>query len=290
MGAPPPTRTARRMSRTSRAASALMRPLPQPQLLAPSRPIGPWVAATMMPPVRRCRHQGREPLLARGIERRGRLVEQPDRPLHREQPRERQPPPLPGREIGRRQIGQSVEADHAQRHVWERRRRRGSAPRTRGSPRPSGRASPRPGGRDSAPARGAQFGAAALDSSRPAATRTRPAIMRSNDDLPAPFRPVTRSACPARQRSRCRRKPRGRRARRRGQRRKAASAAIPAARRRQFAAARAEQSANHIHLVDGAAYHMAVRAKRPYKPRIRRVAPASSADLGSEEKPNPGNA
>src|ERR1700741_1808243 len=35
--------------------------------------------------------------------------------------------------------------------------------------------------------------------------------------------------------------------------------------------------------------YMAERAKRPYKPHIRRVAPASSADLGSEEKPNPGN-
>ena len=44
-------------------------------------------------------HQLRQPALRSGVERRGRLVQQPKRALHRHQARDRQPPPLPGRQI-----------------------------------------------------------------------------------------------------------------------------------------------------------------------------------------------
>ena len=67
-------------------------------------------------------HQLGQPRLRRRVERRGRLVEQPDRPLDRDQPRDRQPPPLPGRQIGRRQVGERGELDRRQR--GRRRRRR----------------------------------------------------------------------------------------------------------------------------------------------------------------------
>ena len=45
-------------------------------------------------------------VLRRRIERRRRLVEQPDRPRHRDQPGDRQPPPLSGRQISGRQVGE----------------------------------------------------------------------------------------------------------------------------------------------------------------------------------------
>ena len=60
-------------------------------------------------------HQIEQHRLRGGIERRGRLVEQPERPLHGDEPRDREPALLPGREIGRRQAGQRVESDRAQR-------------------------------------------------------------------------------------------------------------------------------------------------------------------------------
>ena len=53
-------------------------------------------------------HQFGQPVLRRHVERRGRLVEQPQRPRHSDQPRDRQPPPLPGRQIGRRQVGEAA--------------------------------------------------------------------------------------------------------------------------------------------------------------------------------------
>ncbi len=62
-------------------------------------------------------HQIAEALLRRGVERARRLVEQPDRPLDREQPRDRQPPALAGRQIGGGQIGERVEADRRERRV-----------------------------------------------------------------------------------------------------------------------------------------------------------------------------
>ena len=97
ISAPPPTRTASRMSRTRRAAKAFM-PAPVAAASCALSPIGPWLAATIMPPPRRCaRISSASAFLAGGVERRGRLVEQPERPFDRDQPRDRQPPLLPGR-------------------------------------------------------------------------------------------------------------------------------------------------------------------------------------------------
>ena len=166
---------------------------------ARSSPIGPCAAATIMPPQARWpSHQLGEARLRGRVERRGRLVEQPDRPLDRDQPRDRQPPPLPGRQIGRRQVGQRREIDRLQRgRDGARRRRRESRPRIAGSRRPTATASARPGGRDNAPARRCVASASPPSSaSRPPASRTSPAIMRNSEDLPAPLRPVTSRASP----------------------------------------------------------------------------------------------
>ena len=56
-------------------------------------------------------HQGSKQALSSGIERAGRFIQQPDRPPHREQPRDREPTPLSGRQIGRRQMGDGAKAD-----------------------------------------------------------------------------------------------------------------------------------------------------------------------------------
>ena len=98
-------------------------------------------------------HQPGEHRLRRRVERGGRLVEQPERPLDRDQPRDRQPPPLPGGEIGGGQVGDAAEPDGVERRGGRRCRRRDSGPRNRGFRPPSATASARPGGRDSGPAR-----------------------------------------------------------------------------------------------------------------------------------------
>src|ERR1700687_165949 len=54
-------------------------------------------------------HQTRKQALSAAMERGGRLVEQPDRPPHREQPGERKPPALAGRQIRRRQMRGMIE-------------------------------------------------------------------------------------------------------------------------------------------------------------------------------------
>ena len=56
-------------------------------------------------------HDLAQPLLGRHVKRAGRLVEQPDRPRHRQHAGKRQPPPLPGREITGRQAGEIGETD-----------------------------------------------------------------------------------------------------------------------------------------------------------------------------------
>ena len=188
-----------RMSRMKRAASGLM---PALRAAAPSRassPIGPWVAATISPPPARCcRIRPARRVLGLAVERRGRLVEQPDRPLHGHQARDREPPPLPGRQIGGRQVGQrhpgptaasaaisalgAAEIARPEAEVFgdrQRRLQRVLVAEVVGLLRDG---SFRIGVR-SAPA-------------GPPAIRTRPAIMRSSDDLPAPLRPVTSRASP----------------------------------------------------------------------------------------------
>src|SRR5713101_83548 len=49
-------------------------------------------------------HQGGKQALSGGVEGIGRLIQQPDRPPYREQPGDREPPPLSGRQIGCRQV------------------------------------------------------------------------------------------------------------------------------------------------------------------------------------------
>ena len=49
-------------------------------------------------------HQGNKHALSGGVERVGRLVQQPDRSPHSKQPGDREPPPLSGRQIRRRQL------------------------------------------------------------------------------------------------------------------------------------------------------------------------------------------
>src|SRR6266851_473608 len=56
-------------------------------------------------------HQGREHALPGGIERVGRLVQEPDRPPRHNQPGDREPPPLSGRQVRRRKIRGMIEPD-----------------------------------------------------------------------------------------------------------------------------------------------------------------------------------
>ena len=58
-----------------------------------------------------CAHQYGESSLGRRIQCRGRLVEQPERARGGHQARQRQAPPLPGREVRRRQVAQRLQAD-----------------------------------------------------------------------------------------------------------------------------------------------------------------------------------
>ena len=121
---------------------------------ARSSPIGPWAAATINAAAGEvAAHQSGERVLRRAVERRGRLVEQPDRPLHRDEPRDRQPPPLAGGQIAGGQLAPRRRA----RPRPARRRPRAAAeivrPEVEIFLRPSARASARPGGRDSGPVR-----------------------------------------------------------------------------------------------------------------------------------------
>ena len=89
ISAPPPTRTAMRMSRTRRAASALTAFGLRGSAAWSSRsscvapcPAARGVAARMRPPSARCaRIKPARRSCADGIERAGRFVEQPDRPF-----------------------------------------------------------------------------------------------------------------------------------------------------------------------------------------------------------------
>src|SRR5208282_3829301 len=56
-------------------------------------------------------HEPPKALLGGGVEGGGGLVEQPDRPRYRQHPRQRQPPPLPGREVTGRQMTEFAETD-----------------------------------------------------------------------------------------------------------------------------------------------------------------------------------
>src|SRR6478752_3091202 len=125
--APPPTRTASLISRRRIAVRALMPAAPggghieqaaasssdpQSQLLGRVEADRSMRRGQDQPAAGEMNaHELRQHGLAEGVERRGRLIEQPDRPLDRNQAGKRQAAALPGGEIARGQPGQSVETD-----------------------------------------------------------------------------------------------------------------------------------------------------------------------------------
>src|SRR3954470_10820996 len=128
--APPPTRTASLISRRRIAERALMPvapggvPIeraaasssdPQSQLLGLVEADRSMRRGQDQPAAGEMNaHELRQHGLAQGIERRGRLIEQPDRPLDRKQAGKRQAAALPGGEIARGQPGQPIEIDGRQ--------------------------------------------------------------------------------------------------------------------------------------------------------------------------------
>src|SRR5260370_9768214 len=116
INAPPPTRTASRMSRTRSAERAVIAvsadSAAQGEFLRPvqsDRSMGggdDQSAAGEMGA-----HEIGQHRLRRRVKGRGRFIEQPDRPLDRDQPRKREAAPLSGGAVDRRQLGEPVEAD-----------------------------------------------------------------------------------------------------------------------------------------------------------------------------------
>src|SRR6266478_2156148 len=122
--------------RTNRSSSWLGTPLPDPPPLG-GRELKALLRAVCGPAISRCApepqffrlhakggvgrgddhaaaremitYQRGKQVLTGGVERTGRFVQQPDRPPHREQPGDREPPPLSGRQIGRRQMHGMIE-------------------------------------------------------------------------------------------------------------------------------------------------------------------------------------
>ncbi len=196
--APPPTRIASRMSRMNSASERAHAASPSRSSLARSSPIGPCAAATISPPPARCCRI--RPASASCASRSSAEVGSSSSQIGRGTATSRamrQPPPLAGRQVGGRQVGQRRQPDGGQRRLGAAPRRRDSGPRMRGFPRPSGRASARPGGRGNGPAPGWSCrGRRRPAPARPPAIRSRPANIRSSEDLPAPLRPVTSRASP----------------------------------------------------------------------------------------------
>ena len=129
--APPPTRTARRRSRTTRAESAVMHGVPgEPEFVIGQRQrlVGGRHHQAAGGEMRG--DQLEQPALRGDVERGGRLVEQPQRPVDDEQAGQRQPPPLAGRQILRRQLGELAERHPVERVVA----RQAAAAAERGDP------------------------------------------------------------------------------------------------------------------------------------------------------------
>ncbi len=116
---------------------------------APSSAIGVWVDEHDAPAAgamrRDRRHEIADRRRCRGRCRR--LVEQPERRRARDQPRQRQPPPLPGREQPARPVGERAEPEARERRPAIIAARRACRPRKRGSRARSAPASPRRDGR-----------------------------------------------------------------------------------------------------------------------------------------------
>src|SRR5580704_9802963 len=87
ISAPPPTRTAMRMSRMRIAARAVMSPPPPAATLGPLQARGRHDEAALG---QMGLHQASEAVLGRGVERAGRLVEQPDRAFDGDEAGDRQ--------------------------------------------------------------------------------------------------------------------------------------------------------------------------------------------------------
>ena len=144
-------------------------------------------------------HDGGERGLGCGVERRRRLVEQPQRAMGDEETGERHAAPLPGREQAGGKIDHMGEADPRQRGAL--RLARGSAAEHR---RGEGEVLAR--GQRAFDAVGVAeimgllaeraFGVAALERKPPASSGRKPQRARNRLDFPAPFGPVTISAAP----------------------------------------------------------------------------------------------
>ena len=94
----------------------------QPQLLRPFKPnraVGGSENEAALCQV--ARHQAGKRGLGGGVKGGGRLVQQPQRPPHRDQARDREPAPLPGGQVGSRQVGEGAQADRRQRRLGFRR-------------------------------------------------------------------------------------------------------------------------------------------------------------------------
>ena len=139
-------------------------------------------------------HQAGKHALTSDVERIGRLVQQPDRAPDREQPGDREPPALAGRQIRGRQVGGMVEPDSGKALLeavtgvrWlaaEKIPPEGEIFRSR-----SKQASARRGGRDNAPvpAMSVRFRRPRAPIEPPAIANS-PAIIRNSEVLPDPLR------------------------------------------------------------------------------------------------------
>src|SRR6266702_3898421 len=134
ISAPPPTRSAIRMYRRMRAARAVMGCLPNERAARPKKAEGPSESChppdPQLPRLNPERgvggghdhaasseviaHQAAEHVLAGHVQRRGRLVQQPDRAADGEQPGQRQPAALAGGQEGGGEISGVVEADRSE--------------------------------------------------------------------------------------------------------------------------------------------------------------------------------
>jgi len=165
-------------------------------------PSGSWVAAITRPPAPQCkRHQLSHQPLPAAIQRREGLIQQPQGPATDQQPRQRQPPLLSGRQIAARQS-----ALPRQTHLFQHRGAIRKHCDTAGIKRQlledgdlllSVRLMPQPGGITAALSPSLISPLWVFSTSAPPAGVRKPAIRRSSEVLPAPLAPSTASACPA---------------------------------------------------------------------------------------------
>ena len=200
---PPPTRAASRRSRRSRARRRRSsRRSRRPDRAARRAAIGRAAHASprrSSPPVDEVRlHEPERARLGGGVERRGRLVEQPERPAGNQKAGQRHAPPLAGREIGDRQSRRMRQAraassasPAASAALAEQ-----VAGRSRDSRRRSAPFSSRRDGRRDGSASASGRSRCPRRRIRPAPAAAARRAIASRLDLPAPLRPVSASASP----------------------------------------------------------------------------------------------